>query len=371
MTYARELGKRKKRVEPAGAATAPAAKVPASLAVVADVHVGNHKADGGQLVDGLNERCRLTLDTFRRAIRQAKAAGSTCFVVAGDLFHVRRPEPAVFAAVQRILQEEAADLPVLLIPGNHDMLDASAAGGNTAMAPLYREATLINEPGWTQAPGGLFMNLLCIPFSSEEPMREYLAKKIPEMVAGENSPTVRVLVTHVGVYDDSDNDWCKSASDAIHADELLKLLRAGDIKLAVVGNFHQHRSWGDNDCKIVQVGTLNPGGHGDDGVFPEVGGMVLYDPETPKLQLTEVPGPRFVSDATDPKAQQAAKEGESGTRLFVREPVEKEVPSEAANLPQASDAASAIEEYIKATRLPTGVTAEEVLTAARGYWEKA
>lgn len=338
------------------------------LAIIADPHVGNHKAHGGEMVAGLNDRGRLSLETFRRAIRMAKEAGAVAVAVAGDLVLVRRPEPAIIAGLQRVLEEETQELPTILVPGNHDMLDASAEAGNTACAPLYRETTITNEPCWLEPPG-LQAALLCVPFNAEMPMREYLEKMIAKHGGHQRGRVAeqRVLITHVGVYDDESPTWCRDARDAIHADKLADLMADANIGYAFVGNFHNHQVWNSNydeDARIVQVGTLCPGGHGDSGEFPRVGGMALYRPGQGH-EMVEVPGPRFVD-------QPAEVRTDEGYHHFVRPLVivaESEMPAEA--LPQAEDAMSAIDDFLGEMKLPPDIDRGQAMELVRSYWQRS
>lgn len=358
------------------------------IAVVADVHIGNHKAEGGQTVDGINRRCQWTLDAFEQSLVQAKAHDACMFVVAGDLFHVRRPEPAVIAAVQRILQEQATDIPVVLVPGNHDMLDATAAGGNTAMEPLFREATVIREPEWYDA--GDDACLYFVPFDALSPMSEYLGQSLKEVPEPPHSGLGRVLITHVGVYDDESPPWCRTARDAIHEQQLFALMQAIGFQQAFVGNFHLRQEWAHEHMRITQVGTLCPGGYGDAGYFPNVGGMALYYPKAHKVEMLEIKGPRFF-EYTIPALAVGALDvpGVGGNHVFIRAPVEpggklpraqaslhvEVIPQELdipkPDLPQAEDAMQAFSDYVAAMKLPGGCTPEEVLQQVRAYWESA
>lgn len=349
--YAREKSKARKP-----------APLPAQIAIVADCHIGNHKAYGGEMVDGINSRCAVSIACFRSALRRARAEGASMFVVAGDLFHTRRPEPAVIAAVQRVLQEEAAELQVVMVPGNHDMLDASAAGGNTAMAPLYREATVILEPTWIEADSA---SLFCVPFFAGAPMSEYLAEMMPAAGAARcDVDRPKLLVTHVGVYDDLSPPWCAVARDAIHEDKFKSALIEGGFAAAFVGNFHNGQIFGGG--RILQIGTLCPGSYGDSGAFPKVGGMALW-PSASLLaepRLVEIQGPRFTDDPAEVKP-------DSENSYFMREVVTEERAEDKPALPQAQDAMSAIAEYVAAMKLPDGVSADQVLEAARGYWQRS
>ena len=354
------------------------------LAVIADAHIGNFAAHGGEEKAGLNERCQLCLRSLRAAVKKAIEKKASMLVVAGDLFDKRRPEPAVIAAVQRVFADEAGDLPVLLIPGNHDMLEAQATEGNTACEPLYQVATVVREPGW-YGIGGAYQ-VLAVPYNSVKPMREHLAEVLKQRVL-RNS--LGILVTHVGVYDDKSPPWCKGAGDAIHVQDLMELMEETHYEAAFVGNFHQHHVWGGKTEKvdeplIVQVGALCPTGHADAGFYPFVGGLSLYDGE--KHWMEEIPGPRFYThlakgepgtvvegestiEIGGPLVSHSEIEQAIGNHLFVREAPVKEV---AVELPeQARSAEEAIEAHVNAMKLPEGVQTSEVLKTTLRFWKGA
>lgn len=290
----------------------PARKAPAPaepthtlpvLAIVADVHIGNHGRFGGALVDGLNRRGRLTLATFRKAVSMARQSGAQCFVVAGDLFHQANPGPKLLHAVQAILEEEADGMGVLLIPGNHDMLDATAAGQNTALAPLSRWATIPTAPTWyTIGP----LAVLAVPFQAQVRMDQHLVdvlSKHTEQVDWDPLMTSmpKVLVTHVGVYSaGAGAAWMTQAKDAITAEDLTGAMHEASIANAFVGNYHAPNEW---MCPplghtIVQVGTLCPHRFDTGDMGPNRGTMYYY--AEGRAQRHNVPGPRFVDvpDAT-------------------------------------------------------------------------
>jgi len=351
-----------------------------ALAFVADVHIGNHKARDTNSHGGINERCAAALETLRQAIQQAIKSGAGTLIIGGDLVHSRRPEPAIIAAINRVLQTEADRLGVVIIPGNHEMLDATAEDGNTACAPLYPYATVINTPEWV--PIGDWAHVLCIPFEGRIPMAEHIARTVTSM-SGKGSPKGhRVLATHVGVYDDTAPPWLKGR-DAIHAETLLALLEANDISLALVGNFHHHNDWSRNGHAVIQVGTLAPASYSDAGVFPNVGGMVLHDGPG-STDLVEVPGPRFLTE--DIRYEAVAEKAPEGCLFHVRSKspvgvlpntkVEVDLLDDTPevqrpDLPQVQDAGEALTSYVTGMDLPDDVPRDGVLSKVQALWSEA
>jgi hypothetical protein len=258
------------------------------LATVADVHLWNHARWGGPLVDGLNRRGRETVATLERAVRTAEREGCRAFAVAGDLFEGRRPEPALTAAVQRVFS--STEMAVILVPGNHDALDATTAGGNTSMAPLWKDATVVTESTWFQVGG---LAILAIPFDARQPMAAWIGSEVERMAATRPGGEA-LLLTHVGVYDvEEAAPWQLKAKDAMPVQSMLNLLEAHGFATALVGNYHNYlqRSAGKGGPHVVQIGTLCPASFKD----PEdkVGGVAFVAPGQ-KPWVNEIPGPRFL-----------------------------------------------------------------------------
>ncbi len=277
-----------------------------SIAICADVHIGNHQRWGGKMVDGLNERCRVVLATLRRALHTVLDSGAKWFFVAGDLFHSRRPEPAVIAAVQQIFQQFDDAISIVIIPGNHDMLDASALGGNTACAPLYQSARVLLGPTWIQDKDCPF-DILCVPFDSTETMAQHLTDVLNGEADVQGTPTGksrRVLITHVGVWSGELGNapsWKRKAKDAISSEKLFELMAKMDINKAYVGNYHERVVWSNKEnrlkeLRIQQIGTLCPASFSDAGmtdrghldILALTGGYFAGS-------TIEIPGPRFIN----------------------------------------------------------------------------
>lgn len=279
-----------------------------------DPHVGNHGRNGGPVVDGLNRRGRETIDVLRRAVAAAVEREARAFVVCGDLFQTARPEPAVIRAVQDVFAAAREHLCVVLIPGNHDMPDASTAGGNTAMAPLQEQVTFIaNHPGLNLGPA---LPILCVPFDGTAPM----AKRLCDVLASPPDKDSAVLATHVGVWDEADAaPWMRKARDGISTDLLFACMRQAELAWAFVGNYHAHRVWTREDAggprTIVQVGTLCPASHSDGGLVDR--GLVAFLEAGGKWSKQEIPGPRFVTLDAD-KGEELGP-APAGFSYYVRE----------------------------------------------------
>lgn len=365
----------------------PVAKFTPAIAIVADVHIGNIPQFGGPMVDGLNNRARLTIQTFRLAIAAAKQAGAAVLFVAGDLFHNRRPEPAVIAEVQHACAE--AGLVIVFVPGNHDMLDATCSGGNTACATLWQEATVVNTPQWFVYPG---VSVLAVPYEGSIPMAQHLEAVLSTVGSGAfpcpGTTGHIVLVTHVGVWRADDAPpWMKRARDGVEDVRLLETMARAGIDLAFVGNYHEHARFRDNRQEIIQIGTLNPGGFGDAGTSNR-GLMALTDGN--HVELKEIPGPRFVSCLTDEEVETVTQQlapstpfvrHESATPMNVSKlalggykhhpPPTQHAEANPGGRREERTEDEAIAAFVGDMILPAGVSPDAVLELVRDCWRRA
>src|SRR5260370_428206 len=117
----------------------------------ADCHIANHRQFGGQLVSGLNERCRLCLDVLANALKRAGECGCADVVILGDLFDSDRPSPQEVAAVQYVIYR--SNIRVSMLVGNHDK--TSEAPGDHALAPLWQVANVYERPSSYVVPDGI------------------------------------------------------------------------------------------------------------------------------------------------------------------------------------------------------------------------
>ncbi len=270
-------------------AAIPAPKA-TKLAVVADVHLGNHAGYAGETRDGLNDRGRLCVETFRRSLVKAREEGCTAYLIAGDVFHSSKPTPPLVAAVQEALKDRG-DMEVIAAVGNHDMIDASPLSRSTSMEALVPHGLVVNRgPTWYDLG---FVDLLVISFTAEEDMATHIVKTL-ELERREGSKT-RLLMAHVGVYDDSTAPWLKSKKDAIPDHDLLEALEANGFAGAFVGNYHNGKLWKSEKAFIHQIGTLAPATHSDDSVYPEVGGMAVWAEGSSIGNTVQIYGPRFIT----------------------------------------------------------------------------
>jgi len=97
-----------------------------------DTHFHNHRYEGGEMVSGVNRRCRELLSSVERTVALAVSKhGVEDVVQVGDYFDQCRPPAPVVEACIRMMK--ASGLRWHLLRGNHD---AGAFGVASALAPM-------------------------------------------------------------------------------------------------------------------------------------------------------------------------------------------------------------------------------------------
>lgn len=272
---------------------------------LADVHLGNHKRFGGPIELGMNARCRETLAVFEAAVDDPEP---DTFIVLGDLFDTTRPKPQLIAVVRDIIE---INVPVRILVGNHDQ--DSAHPGDHAIAALH-EVEWFDTASW-------FDWTVLVPFQPGD-ARQWLPAQLERFyVKGgytDTDWTESALGLHLGIIDDDTPPFLQNAHDAVPIDLLLELCRRFGFRAIFAGNWHRHRLWEfpadhprnpcDWEIKICQVGALVPTGWDNPG-FEGYGKVVIWDSDTNAIEVTELPGPRFVNwDADDSPADMVIPE---------------------------------------------------------------
>jgi DNA repair exonuclease SbcCD nuclease subunit len=267
------------------------------LSFASDIHVHNHKRFAGPMVSGINTRCRIVLDTLRRAV---KATRGSRLYIPGDLFDIADPTPQVMTAVMDVFNEPEAGSGVIVC-GNHDQV--SMASGDNALGPLKGYSAHGGSPlVVADAPMVLGAGPACavwvVPFAPGKAL-EWLPRTLSDLMAlsapqSQSLAYSKVLVFHLGIADEKTHVWLRGANDSIDIEQLWTLLKEFGIDAAFAGNWHNHRVWKKGNRKIVQVGTLCPTGFDNEGLNDDYGKLVTYDTDTGALEVKEIPGPRFL-----------------------------------------------------------------------------
>ncbi|OBI49573.1 exonuclease SbcCD subunit D [Mycobacterium sp. E787] len=123
----------------------------------------------------------------------AAEVGAEFVVVAGDVFEHNQLAPQVIG--QSLEAMRAIGIPVYLLPGNHDPLDASSVyTGALFTAERPDNVTVLDRPGVHEVRPGL--QIVAAPWRSKAPTTDLVAEVLETLPA---EPVTRILVAHGGV----------------------------------------------------------------------------------------------------------------------------------------------------------------------------
>lgn len=159
----------------------------------------------------------------------AAEVGAEFVVVAGDVFEHNQLAPQVIS--QSLEAMRAIGIPVYLLPGNHDPLDASSVYTSALFtAERPDNVVVLDKAGLHQVRPGL--EIVAAPWRSKAPTTDLVAQVLEDLDAG---PATRVLVAHGGV-DVLDPDRDKPS--LIRLARLDDALARGAVHYAALGDKH-------------------------------------------------------------------------------------------------------------------------------------
>lgn len=167
----------------------------------------------------------------------ASEVGAEFVVVAGDVFEHNQLDPRVIG--QSLEAMRAIGIPVYLLPGNHDPLDASSVyTGALFTAERPDNVTVLDRAGVHEIRPGL--EIVAAPWRSKAPTTDLVAEVLDGLTP---SPTTRILVAHGGV-DVLDPDRDKPS--LIRLATLENALQRGVVHYVALGDKHSLTKVGDS-----------------------------------------------------------------------------------------------------------------------------
>jgi len=171
------------------------------------------------------------LDAVRHIAGLARVEGCSFVVVCGDVFESNHLDRQV---VVRSLDAMAAfDIPLYLLPGNHDPVNAGS---------VYRSATfrdhcpeqvvLLDSPGIVAVPG-VNVELVAAPLNSKQPLEDLVAKACTGLSPSASS--FRVVVGH-GAVDEGNPNPNNPALISVQVAE--EAIRSGCVQYVALGDRH-------------------------------------------------------------------------------------------------------------------------------------
>ncbi|OCB29022.1 DNA repair exonuclease [Mycobacterium malmoense] len=167
----------------------------------------------------------------------AAEVGAEFVVVSGDVFEHNQLPPQVVG--QSLEAMRAIGIPVYLLPGNHDPLDASSVYTSALFtAERPDNVTVLDRAGVHQVRPGL--EIVAAPWRSKAPTTDLVADVLEGLTPG---PVTRILVAHGGV-DVLDPDRDKPS--VIRLARLDDALAAGALHYVALGDKHSRTDVGNS-----------------------------------------------------------------------------------------------------------------------------
>lgn len=151
---------------------------PSSIRVahVADLHIGSGYVHGDEDKGGVNSRLVDFEAAWARSCEQMVEEQVDLVLFAGDAFRDAKPTPTEQAALRAGLNVLAeAEVPVIMITGNHDIPRQVGRTHALAIFDEYENVTVMDRPGVVFG-GEILLPIACLPY----PMRAHVAAADPE-----------------------------------------------------------------------------------------------------------------------------------------------------------------------------------------------
>jgi DNA repair exonuclease SbcCD nuclease subunit len=187
------------------------------------------------------------VDAIRRIGEVAKEEGAAFIVVAGDVFETNQVEPKTVRRTLEALIE--VSVPVYLLPGNHDPLDAASVYRSPTFLSKKPDSVIVLDDSVPRTPiAGI--EVIGAPWMSKQALHD----PVESVVAGlDPSPEIlRVLVAHGAV-----RDPLNGGPAAIDVDKAEAAIADKRISYLALGDRHSTTSLGTSG-RIYYSGSPEP-----------------------------------------------------------------------------------------------------------------
>ncbi len=218
----------------------------------------------------------------------AAEVGAEFVVVSGDVFEHNQLPPRVVG--QSLEAMRAIGIPVYLLPGNHDPLDASSVYTSALFAAERPDnVVVLDQAGVHQVRPGL--EIVAAPWRSKAPTTDLVAAVLEKLTP---APVTRILVAHGGV-DVLDPDRDKPCLIRLAA--LDDALATGTVHYVALGDKHSRTDVG-NSGRVWYAGS------------PEVTNFDDVESDPGHVLIVDI-------DETDPRRPATVDSRHVGTWRFV------------------------------------------------------
>lgn len=193
----------------------------------------------------------------------AQQAGAEFVVVAGDVFEHNQLAPRVIS--QSLEAMRGVGVPIYLLPGNHDPLDASSVYTSALFQAECPDNVTVLDGVHRVRPG---LQIVAAPWRCKRPTVDLAALALDGLPA---DGTVRILLAHGGV-DVLDPDPNNPA--LIRLDTVQDALNRGVIHYAALGDKHSRTAVGDSG-RVWYSGS--PEVTNFDDIEPDPGHVLVVD----------------------------------------------------------------------------------------------
>lgn len=186
--------------------------------------------------DALPRFQQARIDAIRAIGDAARDHRAAFVVVAGDVFETNQPDPRT---VQRACEAMASiDVPVFLLPGNHDPLDGATVFRSRAFTQAAPPNVVVLDDAEPRAVDGVAAEIVGAPWRGKAPTRDLAADAV-ETLLPVGGDRVRVLVAHGAV--DAGVAPDRESRATVHAAPLQTAIDDGRIDYVALGD--RHSTW--------------------------------------------------------------------------------------------------------------------------------
>lgn len=262
----------------------------AGIVVLSDTHFSNRKQFGKSLTNavwkGCNSRFHEIAYAVQRAFQYALKNDCEAIVLPGDIFHERGfIQVPVYNAVYEIFDQIAnqSKIKLILMPGNHDMVDVKALGGSEGLHSLFamNNMTIVAET-IAIVPLDSF-NAYMVPFDSAT---DKILARCKQTLHDKSKANILFLHQSIEGAESGPTNW-----------KMPHELKPSDLDLGydlvISGHYHKHQKLGKN---IIYVGSLLQHDFGERDYTP---GFMHVLPDGTWKHIENKISPRFVKLITN------------------------------------------------------------------------